>query len=153
MAKIERDESGDDFFNVQEVVGNQPAVNYTNDIIVVQALLKYINEGFKWWADSKLPIPNGTKGNLGQIISEYQGKVRKRHNGKIWVAQDGRVSPSIGGKQFFQPGGRYTIMQLNFDAGMVSAALRHGHYIDEIIKRWKVVGYALSSSTKELAFP
>ena len=153
MAKIERDESGDDFFNVQEVVGYQPAVNYTNDIIVVKALLKYINEGFKWWADSKLPIPNGTKGNLGQIISEYQGKVRKQYKGKIWVAQDGRVSPSIGGKQFFQPGGRYTIMQLNFDAGMVSAALGHGHYIDEIIKRWKVVGYALSSSTKELAFP
>lgn len=153
MAKIEKDEYGDDFFNVGEAVGNQPSGNKANDIIVVRALLRYINEGMKLWAESKVPPPNGTLGNLGQIVAEYQAKVRKRNGNNFWVVQDGRVSPSIGGKMNFQPRARYTIMQLNLDAAMVSAILGHDHYIDEIIRRWKVVGFALSSSTRVLAFP
>jgi hypothetical protein len=153
MAKIEKNEFGNDFFNVNEVVGYQHAGNLSNDIIVVQALLKYINEGAKWWADSKLPEPNGTLGSLGQIIWEYQGRVRKG-NKYFWVAQDGRVSPSKEGKLSFQGGGRYTIMQLNIHAAMVSEALGHTHYyIEEIIDRWKVVQYALSSSTRPLPLP
>ena len=155
MAKIEKDENGDDFFNVDLVVGYHPAGNYSNDIIIVQALLKYINEGAKWWADSKLPLPNGTLGNLGQIIWEYQGRIRKLSNSNgYWVAQDGRVSPSKGGKYSFAGGGRYTIMQLNGHANMVGIALGHTHfYIEEIFKRWKNVRYALSSSTRPLPFP
>lgn len=153
MAKIEKDEYGDDFFNVESPVGYQPAMNFTNDIIVVQALLKYINEGAKWWADSKLPVPNGVLGNLGQIIWEYQGRIRKFNNG-YWVAQDGRVSPSKGGKLNFQGSGRYTIMQLNGHANSVGIALGHTHYyIEEIFNRWRVVRYALSSSTRPLPLP
>jgi hypothetical protein len=155
MAKIEKDEYGEDFFNVASAVGYQPANNYTNDIIIVQALLKYINEGAKWWADSKLPVPNGALGNLGQIVSEYQGRIRKQTkvNG-YWVAQDGRVSPSTDGKHSFPGGGRYTIMQLNGHAAMVGVALGHKkHYIEEIFDRWKVVRYALSSSTRPLPLP
>lgn len=153
MARIEKDEFGEDFFNVDLAVGYQPANNYANDIIVVQALLKYINEGAKWWADSKLPVPNGSLGNLGQIIYEYQGRIRKG-NKYFWVAQDGRVGPSKGGKYTFQGGGRYTIMQLNSHAAMVGAALGHTHYyIEEIFNRWKVVRYVLSSSTRPLPLP
>ncbi len=155
MARIEKDEFGEDFFNVDLAVGHQPANNYTNDIIIVQALLKYINEGAKWFPDSKLPVPNGTLGNLGQIVWEYQGRVRKlsRVNG-YWIAQDGRVSPTKGGKHSFPGGGRYTIMQLNGHAAMVAIALGHTHYyIEEIFNRWKVVRYALSSSTRPLPLP
>jgi len=155
MARIEKDQYGEDFFNVDTIVGYQPANNYTNDIIIVQALLKYINEGAKWWADSKLPVPNGTLGNFSRIIWEYQGRIRKQGNvNGYWVAQDGRVSPSVGGKYSFQGGGRYTIMQLNSHASMVGAALGHKyHYIEEIFNRWKVVRYALSSSTRPLPLP
>jgi hypothetical protein len=39
MARIEKDQYGEDFFNVDTIVGYQPANNYTNDIIIVQALL------------------------------------------------------------------------------------------------------------------
>lgn len=153
MARIEKNQHGDDFFNVDTVVGYQPANNYTNDIIIVQALLKYINEGTKWWADSKLPVPNGTLGNLGQIIWEYQGRIRKG-NRDFWVAQDGRVSPSKGGKYSFQGGGIYTIMQLNRHADLIGTALGHTHYyIEEIFNRWRVVRYALSSSTRPLPLP
>lgn len=155
MAKIEKNEYDEDFFNVCYAVGYQPANNYTNDIIIVQALLKYINEGAKWWADSKLSVPNGALGNLRQIISEYQGRIRKQ--GKVngyWVAQDGRVSPSIGGRYNFPGGGRYTIMQLNSHAAMVGAALGHKkYYIEEIFDRWRSVRYALSASTRPLPLP
>lgn len=145
MAKIEKYE-GDEIINVGDKVGVN-GVNAKNDVLVVQAMLKYLTRFSKKWCKVTLPEPNGSLDkNTRQAIFDYQEFVRTRSvNPKDyrWVAKDGAISPYKDGVKLLNKQ-EWTIIAMNNDCGMLSAALSDGKdHVDAICRRWSTVATAL----------
>jgi hypothetical protein len=111
MAKIE-DIGGSDQINLTASVGRN-GTNLRDDVIAVQALLKYSLEGQRGWENVRFPEPTGaldeqTKG----LIRSFQRYLRRYHPS---AAVDGRLDPAKGqftrGKKVM-----WTILALNTQA-------------------------------------
>jgi hypothetical protein len=146
MAKIVKDDQGDEIINVDEKVGVKGS-NKPGDVMVVQAMLKYLTQRPKKWTSVALPEPNGILDpNTQKAIFDFQQFVRTNpfQAPHFWIAKDGSVSSFRRGVKLLHKQ-RLTITVLNDDCAMLSAALRDGKdHIDAIIKKWPLtVGVAL----------
>lgn len=144
MAKIDKDESGDDIINVSAKVGVRGS-NAINDVMVIQGMLNYLQQFTTKWTKVTVPVPNGSLDkNTQQAIFDYQQFVRSQPSRGVWVAKDGSVSPFKEGVKLLHKQ-EWTILAMNADCGMLSAALRDGKdHIDAITMRFPfTVGVAL----------
>jgi hypothetical protein len=146
MAKIEKDDEGDDMINVVEKVGVSGS-NKRGDVMVVQAMLKYLTQRPQRWTSASIPEPNGVlDANTQKAIFDYQQYVRTNplQARYYWIARDGSVSSYRKGVPLLHKQ-RLTITVMNGDCAMLSAGLRDGtDHIDAIVKRWpSTVGVAL----------
>lgn len=146
MARIEKDDDGDDMINVAAKVGKN-GTNASGDVMVVQAMLKYLTQLTTPWTSAELPEPNGMLDHVTQTaIFDYQHKVRTSpfQAPNFWIAKDGSIS-SFKPRQQLLHKQRLTITVMNEDCAMLSAALRDGRdHINAIVKRWPfTVGVAL----------
>lgn len=72
MAKVVLYE-GDNIINLDAKVGVKGS-NVPNDVVVVQAMLKYVTQFTKKWTRANIPEPNGyLDPNTQQAIFDYQG--------------------------------------------------------------------------------
>ncbi|MGH9946076.1 MAG: hypothetical protein ACRD6X_02645 [Pyrinomonadaceae bacterium] len=137
MAKIETDDNGDQIINIGENVGAN-GVNDPDDVLVIQAMLKYLTQFTKKWTRVTLGEPTGAiDQNTRQAIFDYQQFVRTRPGSAhlFWVAKDGAVSSFRPGLQLLRKQA-LTITSMNGDCGLLSAALRDGtDHIDAITLR------------------
>ncbi len=102
--------------NVTSSVG-VGGVNSTQDVLVVQALLKYVGEKISYFRNENLPRPTGVMDKKTQhLIKKYQQYVRRVK--KVGLSVDGRIDPSKG---LYVPGKKlqWTIGQLNGDASQI----------------------------------
>lgn len=135
MAKIDRAD-GEKIINVDKVVGFN-GLNAPNDVMAVQALLKYFSRSPQKWTSQTLPEPTNGIIDLPtrQAIFDYQAFVRKVKNQMYWVAKDGRIGPFKSGVQLMSKQ-RWTIISLNDDCAMLSTGLREGDHVDAICSMW-----------------
>jgi hypothetical protein len=150
MAKIDsiafnRHNSSDktDIINVSSSVGVR-GVNHTDDVIVVQALLKYALEHKRDFRNEEFPEPCGAfLKTTSQLIKKYQ-RYHNR-NGSL-VSIDGRIDPAEGSA--YAKGSRkfWTIYALNIDA--VEAAFLSGRKsaIDGVCSRWPFIKKILNKN-------
>ncbi|MEZ5346507.1 MAG: hypothetical protein R2681_13235 [Pyrinomonadaceae bacterium] len=113
MAKIIRI-NGCDEINVDRPVG-KGGVNLREDVMVIQAMLKYALEGRSYFQGDFFPMPSGVmdKDTL-TLIEAYQTFLRRECGRKVSV--DGRIDPAKG---IFVSDRRtltWTISQLNAHA-------------------------------------
>ena len=145
MAKVEKDDGGEDIINIDEKVGVR-GINDTNDVMVIQGMLNYMQQFTVKWTKVIVPVPNGSlDSNTKQAIFDYQQFVRNRQGQlNVWVAKDGSVSPFQKGVQLLHKQ-QWTILAMNGDCAMLNAALRDGKdHIDAISLRFPfTVGVAL----------
>jgi hypothetical protein len=98
--------------NLSSSVGRN-GVNDKDDVIAVQALMKYALEGERDWAGIQFPEPTGTMdAKTRELIKRYQRHVKRLVN---TAKVDGRIDPAKG---LFARGANvmWTIMSLNSDA-------------------------------------
>ncbi|MBX3297414.1 MAG: hypothetical protein KF762_17060 [Acidobacteria bacterium] len=144
MAKLQ-EFNGFTQVNLHASVGEN-GVNAKNDVIAVQALMRY---GLNWrrsWADVELPEPNGVMGpKTAALIRRFQQELRKSAGRGVIV--DGRIDPAKG----IRPSGRramWTILMLNTAA--VETFLLKGaegvSYIHEISKQYPAFKAAIGSN-------
>lgn len=146
MARIVKDESGENIINIDAKVGAR-GTNSPNDVTVVQGMLKYLTSFSVKWCSVTLPEPNGhLDKNTQQAIFDYQQYVRTRPGQHLifWVAKDGSISSYKKNVRLLHKQA-WTIVAMNNDCGVLSAGLRDGtDHIDAICKRWPyTVGVAL----------
>ncbi len=111
MAKIENI-GGDNQINIGASVGRN-GTNHKDDVIAVQAMLKYALEGVRGWEGVRFPQPTGTMdAQTRSLIKKFQ-RFLKRSNPSASV--DGRIDPADGqltrGKKAM-----WTIIALNTQA-------------------------------------
>lgn len=111
MAKIENI-GGSDQINLSASVGRN-GTNHKDDVIAVQAMLKYALEGISGWEGVRFPQPTGTMdAQTRSLIKKFQRFLR-RYNPTAPV--DGRIDPADGqmarGKKVM-----WTIIALNTQA-------------------------------------
>jgi hypothetical protein len=155
MAKVDRyyfgsnpEEDYEDFLNVSEVVGGPDGINLPDDVMVVQALLRFLGEFWRGFPDKECPGITGAFDNMTRdAIKKYQ-KVHNRDRSKALgrLVQDGRVSPARG--RFVFGGGKFTwtIVSLNFWARIAAKSSPVDEkmgYVNEILDRWPEVRWAL----------
>jgi hypothetical protein len=110
--------------HLQEFFGNRQVnlgaavgargVNSKDDVIAVQALLKYAMSDRKAWSGVKFPEPTGVMDAATvSLIRKYQSFARRRSNGAVSV--DGRIDPAKGERAYGKRG-LWTILMLNGDA-------------------------------------
>lgn len=110
MAKIEKFFGGIDNINLTASVGDG-GVNLKDDVMVVQAMLKYALEERLFFRKFKFPEPTGAMDRETlRLIREYQRFVRKKD--KVSVSVDGVISRAVGEKAFGRRG-FWTILSLN----------------------------------------
>ncbi|HUF03378.1 MAG TPA: hypothetical protein VMM38_04305 [Aridibacter sp.] len=98
--------------NVSASVGRN-GVNNKDDVLVVQAMLKYGLEGRTYFKGDRFPEPNGTMDAATMhLITKYQQYLRRRQGRSISV--DGRIDPAKGERAFGRKG-KWTIQTLNAD--------------------------------------
>ena len=134
MAKLET------FFELEEInvtasVGSN-GVNLEDDVMVVQALLKYALAERGFFRKMTFSEPTGTMDdNTKSLIKQFQRFVRKMNNADISV--DGRIDPAKG-KTAFGKKGQWTIQILNGAAlgyFLLSGAIGET-YIHDICRRF-----------------
>ncbi|MCB1024882.1 MAG: hypothetical protein KDB79_10855 [Acidobacteria bacterium] len=147
MAKIEQID-GFTEINLTNSVGDR-GINKFDDVMVVQAMLKYAVEMNPYFAFTNyFPMPNGKMDSETLLnIRTFQMYVREKLNNRVSV--DGRIDPAKG---IFvsarKPGGKqrltWTIGQLN--AACLEAGLLRGSddYIKNICKLYPQVNAILS---------
>jgi hypothetical protein len=109
MAKIERFPGGN-VINLTASVGRD-GINLKEDVLVVQAMLKYAPEKRGVFGKVKLPEPNGVMNQFWiDIIKDYQRYLRRKQNAK--VAVDGKIDRAVG-ETVFGKRTRWTILCLN----------------------------------------
>jgi hypothetical protein len=112
MARMEKFFGGMDKINVTASVGEN-SVNSKDDVMVVQAMLKYALEKRSYFRRFKFPEPTGTfDRETAALIREYQRYLRRKNNAPISV--DGVISRAVGEKPFGSSG-LWTILYLNSD--------------------------------------
>ena len=110
MARIEKFFGGLDKINVTASVG-ETGVNSKDDVMVVQAMLKYGLEEKVQFRHFKFPAPTGTfDRETAALIKEYQRYMRRKY--KVRISVDGVVSRAVGEKPFGS-NGLWTILYLN----------------------------------------
>jgi hypothetical protein len=146
MAKIERigfdpkapndPELQTDIINVSAAVGAN-GVNYKDDVIVVQALLKYSLERHPKFKDVELPEPTGAFiGATARLIKKYQ---RYQTRDGQDVAIDGRIDPIKGGVFAYGTKKWWTLYALNVEAIRPTILEGHTSPIKAICDRWSIV--------------
>jgi hypothetical protein len=122
MAKIEIFFGTVKNINLTASVGEN-GVNLKDDVMVVQAMLKYALEDRPHFRRFKFPEPTGTINEETKIlIREYQRYLRRKD--KVSVSVDGVIDRAIGEKAFGKRG-FWTILCLNTDI-LVMRLLRGG---------------------------
>jgi hypothetical protein len=132
MARREIIDGDSEIMNVEERVGALKT-NGWGDVLVVQALLKYVREGkggergFDFLpGEPPLRNPDGIfyRGETDRLILAYQ-KATNRGFGRKTLTEDGVISHAKG-KSTWGTGKKWTIVDLNEQAEIVCLALRHG---------------------------
>ena len=126
-----------EIINVSASVGVN-GVNNSEDVIVVQALLKYALEQRIDFRGAEFPEPSGAFiKTTSQLIKKYQ-----RYNnreGNIRVSIDGRIDPVKGNAFANGTKKHWTIYSLNADAMEVALLSGHKSPIEGICKRWSFI--------------
>jgi len=137
-----------DFLNVSAVVGGKDGVNHPDDVMLVQALLRYLPPGLRGVWDQDCPLPNGTFNEItSNAIKQYQRNVNNRPGRDCGrIVEDGRVSPAE--SKYLFGGGAYmwTIINLNKDAVRVAKSRgfsKENSYMDDIYGLWPQVKQAV----------
>lgn len=112
MANIEIFSGDIKNINLTASVGKN-GVNLKDDVMVVQAMLKYALEERPFFRSFKFPRPTGTlTEDTSAIIKEYQRYLRRKN--KLSISVDGVIDRAIGEKAFGKSG-YWTILCLNSD--------------------------------------
>lgn len=125
-----------EIINVSASVGAN-GVNNHEDVIVVQALLKYALERNPDFRNSDFPEPSGAFiKTTAQLIKKYQ-RHQSRNGQKVPI--DGRIDPVRGGIFAYGSNKWWTIYALNVEA--FEPALLYGDKspIEGICKRWAFI--------------
>lgn len=126
-----------DIINVSASVGSN-GVNNSEDVIVVQALLKYALEERREYRGAEFPEPSGAFVNsTAQLIKKFQ-----RHNNRaqnVRVAIDGRVDPAKGGAYAHGSRKHWTIYSLNVAALEMAILNGQNSAIEAICNRWSFI--------------
>lgn len=153
MAKIitlqPREDMTDDVINVTATVG-VGGVNLQQDVIVVQALLRYALESIPDFQDVKIPEPTGGDvRTTAEIIKKFQRYYNR--TGRKPVSIDGRIDP-IQGKTEYAYGTNklWTLYALHTKAIEVSLLSGKGDPIKAICQRWSAVKAVLENSVGSL---
>lgn len=126
--------------NLSSSVG-EGCINYKDDVMVVQAFLKYVLELTDLLPNFRLAEPNGTyTPYLGRLIRAYQRLDKRYYTTTKRLAADGIVSPANGENV---PGTTkpWTIWLLNDEARyryLSEGATRRG-YINDLLDRFPVL--------------
>lgn len=133
MAKQEVVDGDIAIMNVDEKVGvGKP--NGWSDVMIVQALLKYIREGkgddriFDYLpGEPSLRNPDGFfyPGETEKQILAYQKASNRKSFGKYRLKEDGVIGHARG-KSGWSAGNKWTIVDLNTQAQIICLARRHG---------------------------
>jgi hypothetical protein len=141
MAKIEtialNADTTEAIINITASVGAN-GVNRKEDVIVVQALLKYALKPRPYFHGVQFPEPTGANIKAtAEIIKKFQRYNNKTEPVKIPI--DGRIDPLSGGK--YMPGKRkyWTIYALQYEAMEVALLSGDGDAIEAICRKWSVV--------------
>lgn len=122
MAKFETFYGNIQMINVTASVGEK-GVNIKDDVMVVQAMLKYSLEEHLFFRGMKFPEPTGTMDDAtARLIKHYQRYLRKKD--KVNVSIDGLISRAVGDTAFGKRG-KWTILCLNTDV-LVARLLKGG---------------------------
>ena len=141
MAKLET------FFIMEEInvtasVGKN-GVNLKDDVMVVQALLKYALPERHYFRGMKFSEPTGTMDETTlSLIKRFQIYLRKVR--KLSVSVDGRIDSAKGRKAFGRKG-KWTIQMLNDEAleMFLLSGSKSESYIHEICRRFPQVANAI----------
>lgn len=134
MAKLE-EISGIVRINVDGSVGTN-GVNSKDDVVAVQALLKYAMAERPNWNKLTFPEPNGVVDSLTRsFIRRFQKQARSVAGGGI--ALDGRIDPAVGERAFGRRG-MWTIVMLNIYAleAWFYKGSKNSNYIRDISLRF-----------------
>lgn len=138
-----------DYMNVTAVVGRNNAVNHPDDVLIIQALLAYMDPERSGLAPGEYPAVTGTFDPLtAKAILKYQEIYNNRGNRRSHykVIKDGRVSPALGKFAYGRSTYVWTIIGLNLDARETGARLgsdKDVGYINDICEIWPQVKVAL----------
>ena len=132
-----------EIINVSATVGAN-GVNNQEDIIVVQALLKFALEPRPEFREVNFPEPCGAfLKTTTQIIKKYQ-RHQSREGTRVPI--DGRIDPLKGGIYAFGSKKMWTIYTLNIDALETALIGGYGDPIGAICKRWPFIRGILNKS-------
>jgi hypothetical protein len=110
MANIETFFGDQELINLTASVGEN-GVNLKDDVLVVQAMLKYALEERPFFRNFKFPAPTGAiNDETKALIKAYQRYLRRKD--KNDVAVDGLIDRAVGEKPFGRRG-QWTILCLN----------------------------------------
>jgi hypothetical protein len=127
MARIEKFFGGLDYINLTASVG-KGGVNLKDDVMVVQAMLKYAFQGHPFFKKFKFPKPTGTIDDATKaLIERYQKYLRRKEN--VEVPVDGVIDRAVGERPFGRRG-IWAILCLNGD--LVKVRLLKGGESNEI---------------------
>jgi len=110
-------------------------VNFKDDVMVVQAMMKYSLEDRPFFRKYKFPEPTGTMdGVTAVLVKEYQRFLRKID--KMSVSVDGIIDRAVGEKAFGRRGW-WTILCLNTHV-MEARVLRggEGNQIEDLCRKF-----------------
>jgi len=127
--------------NVSASVGNG-GVNSKDDVLVVQAMLKYALEARSYFIGEKFPEPNGTMDAATmELIRKYQQYLRRKV--KIPISVDGRIDPAKGAAAFGKKG-KWTIQMLNADVMEMWLIVHggNGNHIEDLCRKYPQVSAA-----------
>jgi hypothetical protein len=131
-----------DEINVSASVG-MGGVNSKDDVLVVQAMLKYALEARSYFLGEKFPEPTGTMDpSTMALIRKYQGYLRRKL--RVPISVDGRIDPAKGGSAFGKKG-KWTIQMLNADVMemWLIAYGGEGNHLEDLCRRYPQVSKAL----------
>jgi hypothetical protein len=154
MARREIIDVDSEIMNVDEKVG-KAKINSWGDVMIVQALLKYVREGkggepgFDFLPGSPpLRNPDGIfySGETDRVILAFQ-KFNNRGFGRKKFTEDGVISHAKG-RSTFGTGKKWTIVELSQQAEILCLARRHAdNHITAILSAFPQVRIALNEFT------
>ncbi|HSK74697.1 MAG TPA: hypothetical protein VK892_23555 [Pyrinomonadaceae bacterium] len=150
MAKIATID-GAEKINVSGSVGKN-GVNFKDDVMVVQALLKYGLPERRVFRNVSFPQPTGTiDRDTIRLIRQFQ-EHWNRTNKFVKLPIDARVDPA---QEEGRQGNGKTILKLNdnaFEYWLLKGA-PNGNYINDLLKRFPQLNSVFSEGVGSLGFP
>ena len=135
--------------NVTASVGRGGA-NMRDDVMVVQALMKYGLERIPEFGRASFPMPNGVvDAKMIANIEKYQRYVRRKQNTRVSV--DGRIDPARGMTAGRRGVLAWTIQRLNLEAEQTYRSNTNDYgledrYIEEMCRQFPQVDAILSGT-------